>query len=130
MIRHNVVFKIKSGISQEAVDNALRLLFGLQKKIPGFIRIAGGKCRFHEDKGAIENLYGFSIDFAHEEAYNQFLTDPITHPAKQAIINITINGYEGIFGFDMGRRTFDAFPNPLDKYRVPTPRLLPPGAIR
>jgi hypothetical protein len=125
-----VIFKIKPGVSQEAIDNALRLLFELQKKIPGFLRIAGGKCHFHENKGAIESLYGFSIDFVHEEAYNQFLSDPITHPAKQAIINIAINGYEGIFGFDMGRRVFDTFPNPLDKYRVPTPRLLPPGAIR
>lgn len=130
MIRHNVIFKVKPGVSQEVIDNALRLLFALQKTLPGFLRVAGGKCHFHENKGAIENLYGFSIDFANQDAYNAFLSDPLTHPAKQAIINITVDGYKGIFGFDMGEKTSDVTPNPLDRYRIPVPRLLPPGAIR
>jgi hypothetical protein len=129
MIRHNVLFQIKPTVSQDVIDNAFRLLFGLQGKLPGFIRVAGGKCKFHENRGAVENLYGFSIDFDNEDAYKAFLTDQGTHPAKEALINIIVNGYDGIYGFDMGR-TFDSFPNPLEKYRTPVPRLLPPGAIR
>ena len=88
MIRHTVLFQIKPNISQDTIENALNLLFGLQKKIPGFLRVAGGKCQFHENKGEIDCLYGFSIDFANEESYKTFLNDPITNPAKDAIINI------------------------------------------
>lgn len=126
MIRHNVFFKVKSGVTKETIDQAFRLMFDLREKLPGFLRIAGGECRFHENKGAVDRLYGFSIDFADEEAYELFLKDPAAHPAKNAIINMTVNGYEGIYGFDIGR-FFDKPPSPLDKYRVPTPRLVPPG---
>lgn len=129
MIRHNIVFQVKPTASKEAIDTAFKLLFDLQKQLPGFIRIAGGQCRFHEGKGAIDNLYGFSIDFEHEDAYRLFLNDSITDPAKSAIINITVNGYDGIFGFDIGRN-LEVFPSPLDRYRTPVPRLRPRGAIR
>jgi hypothetical protein len=128
MIRHNVFFQIHNTTSQDSIANAFNLLFGLKDKIAGFLRIAGGKCNFHENKG-LDHLYGFSIDFANEDAYNTFLTDQITDQAKSAIINIAVNGYEGIYGFDIGK-TIETFPNPLDKYRTPTPRLLPPGSIR
>lgn len=128
MIRHNVFFKIHNTTAQDFIDSAFHLLFGLKEKIPGFLRIAGGKCSFYENRGP-DQLYGFSIDFANEDAYNAFLTDPITNPAKSAIINIAVNGYNGIYGFDIGK-TIETFPNPLDKYRTPTPRLLPPGSIR
>lgn len=130
MIRHNVLFKIKPTVNDEQVHLAFQLLFGLQKVLPGFIRMAAGKCRFHINcPTQVERLYGFSIDFKDENAYNTFLNDPITHPAKNALINIIVDGYDGIYGFDVGR-VIDSYPNPLDKYRIPTPRLLPPGSIR
>lgn len=130
MIRHNVVFKIKPEISDSQIQAAFKLLFELKKKLPGFIRMAAGKCRFQKNYPAqVDRLYGFSIDFENENAYNTFLSDPITHPAKTALINIIVDGYEGIYGFDVGR-VIDAYPNPLEKYRTPTPRLLPPGSKR
>lgn len=110
MIRHNVLFKIKSTASNDAIDNAYRLLFGLKKHLPDILGITGGKCRFHKNRDESDRLYGFSIDFANEEAYKAFLNDPLTHPAKMAIINITVDGYEGIFGFDIGK-TVDTFQN-------------------
>ena len=129
MIRHNVLFKVKPTAKDEEINSAFQLLFGLKKVLPGFIRMAAGKCRFHKNPVHVERLYGFSIDFQYENAYNAFLNDPITHPAKDALINIIVDGYEGIYGFDVGR-VIDSYPNPLEKYRVPTPRLLPPGDIR
>ena len=129
MIRHNVLFKVKPTASDEEIHSAFQLLFGLKKVLPGFIRMAAGKCRFHKNPVAVERLYGFSIDFQDENAYSAFLNDPVTHPAKDALINIIVDGYEGIYGFDVGR-VIDSYPNPLDRYRTPTPRLLPPGAIR
>lgn len=130
MIRHNVLFKIKSGIKDKEIHAALQLVFELQKVLPGFIRVAAGKCRFHKNYPAqVDRLFGFSIDFQDENAYEIFLNDPITHPAKDALINIIDGGYEGIYGFDVGR-VIESYPNPLDRYRTPTPRLLPPGSIR
>lgn len=127
MIRHNVLFKVKPTVKDEEIHAAFQLLFGLQKVLPGFIRMAAGRCKFFENKGAVERLYGFSIDFEDENAYNTFLNDPVTHPAKAALIKIIVDGYEGIYGFDVGR-VIDSYPNPLEKYRTPVPRLLPRGA--
>lgn len=129
MIRHIVLFKVKKTVSPDAIQNAFDLLFQLKKYIPGILNISGGQCRFHEGKGKGYITHGFSIDFAHEEAYSAFLTDPVTHPAKNCIVNITENGFEGLFGFDIGKE-HNVFPNPLNKYRIPTPRLVPRGAIR
>ena len=130
MIRHNVLFKIKPDVKDKEIHSAFQLLFELQKVLPGFIRMAAGKCRFHQNYPAqVERLYGFSIDFKDESAYQEFLNNPVTHPAKTALINIIIDGYEGIYGFDVGR-VIDSYPNPLDRYRTPVPRLLPPGSIR
>jgi len=123
MIRHNVLFKIKPAVKDEEIHSAFQLLFGLQKVLPGFLRMAAGKCRFFENKGAIERLYGFSIDFEDENAYNTFLNDSLTHPAKEALINIIVDGYQGLYRFDVGR-VIDSYPNPLDKYRTPVPRLI------
>lgn len=120
MIRHNVLFKVKSTATDQEIDSAFQLLFALKKVLPGFIRMAAGKCTFHKNPVRVERLYGFSIDFKDESAYNTFLNDPITHPAKDALINIIVDGYEGIYGFDVGR-VIDSYPNPLDRYRTPTP---------
>jgi len=130
MIRHNVLFKIKSTVNDSEIDAAFDLLFDLKNVLPGFIRIAAGKCRFHENyPEQIDRLYGFSIDFEDEDAYSNFLNNPVTHPAKEALLKMVINGYEGLYGFDTGR-VIDSYPNPLERYRTPVPRLLPPGAIR
>lgn len=129
MIRHTVLFKVKPSVSQGAIDNAFKLLFELKHSLSGIISIAGGKCHYHQNKLNNFITHGFSIDFDTQEAYENFLNNPITHPAKGCLINIIVDGYDGLFGFDMGRKPLESFPNPLDKYRAPTPRLLPPGSI-
>jgi len=82
MIRHYVLFKIKPEITDTEIDKTFQLLFDLKNKLPGFLRAAAGKCKFHENRGEINRLYGFSIDFKDEDAYNLFLNDAVTHPAK------------------------------------------------
>lgn len=129
MIRHIVLFRVKERVSPEFIRQAFDRLFLLQNQIVGILNISGGKCHFHQGKGKGYITHGFSIDFVHAEAYSAFLHDPVTHPAKQGIINIAENGYEGLFGFDLGN-PHNIFPNPLDKHRTPTPRLVPRGAIR
>jgi len=129
MIRHVVVFTVKEYVSQDAIDNAFRQLFKLRSSIPGILNMVGGKCDFFETKGASSFTHGFSIDFENMDAYDAFLNDPVTLPAKHCIVNITLNEFEGIFGFDIGRENM-ALPSPLDKKRIPRLQLLPPGSRR
>lgn len=124
MIRHNVLFKIKPTVKDSEIDAAFKLIFDLKAVLPGFIRAAAGKCHFHENYPAqVDRLYGFSIDFENEDAYNTFLNNPVTHPAKEALLKMIIDGYEGLYGFDVGR-VIESYPNPLEKYRTPVPRLV------
>lgn len=129
MIRHYVLFKVNPEITDVEIDKAFQLLFSLKNKLQGFLRVAAGKCKFHENRGQINRLYGFSIDFKNEEAYNSFLSDPVTHPAKEALLNMIVDGYQGLFGFDVGRVIAESYPNPLEKYRTPTLKLRPPGTM-
>jgi hypothetical protein len=49
-----VVFKIKSSVSQEAIDNALTLLFGLQKKFLAFLELQGVNAIFMKIKARLK----------------------------------------------------------------------------
>ena len=123
MIRHMVIFKIKSSVSKEAVDNAYRLLFDLQNKLTGILNITGGECHFHKTMSDKSITHGFCIDFSDRDAYEEFLNNTITHPAKMCFVNIVADGMDGIFGFDIGNEEI-AYPSPLDKRRVPRLTLL------
>ncbi len=130
MITHNVFFNIKNSVSEEAIINAFNSLFKLQNQIPGIIRITGGKCRFHERKGEGYFSHGFSIDFEDGDAYKDFFENTVTIPAKTCIINISVDGIEGMVSFDVGE--FVQIANsPNQKYRIRAPRLrlTPPGSI-
>lgn len=130
MITHNVFFNVKKSVSEDAIANAFNLLFNLQSQITGIIRITGGKCHFHERKGEGYFSHGFSIDFEDAEAYKEFFDSPIALPAKTCIMNITVEGLEGIVGYDVGE--FVQIANSSNqKYRIQAPRLrlTPPGSI-
>ena len=130
MITHNVFLNIKPTVSAEAITNAFRLLFQLQNQLPGILRITGGQCQFHERKGEGYFSHGLSIDFEDDDAYKTFFESDIALPAKTALINITVDGLEGIVGFDVGE--FVQIANSANpKYRIQAPRmrLTPPGAL-
>src|SRR3990167_2741223 len=101
MIRHTILFKIKPGISKEAAEMAFANLIALKNKLSGIVTMIGGKCELHEGKGGDIFTHAFSIDFKDREAVNSFLNNPVTHPAKEGIINIADGGYEGLVGFDL-----------------------------
>ena len=76
-------------------------LIALKNKLSGIVTMIGGKCELHEGKGGDIFTHAFSIDFKDREAVNSFLNNPVTHPAKEGIINIADGGYEGLVGFDL-----------------------------
>lgn len=101
MIRHTILFKAKSGLSEQVIKMACDDFLALKNQIPGIVTMIGGKCEPHEGKGANVFSHAFSIDFLDEKAMNLFLTDPVTHPAKEGIVNIAAGGYAGLMGFDL-----------------------------
>lgn len=130
VIRHNVLFRLKESTTEKDLEMVFHLLAQLKNVLPGFIRVASGECAFHGKAYHVnERIGGFSIDFENAESYKAFLNSPLANPAKECILKITEGGMSGLYGFDMGG-TFNpepSGPNPLDKYRVPRPRLVPRG---
>jgi len=128
MIRHFVFFRVKPTVSKEAIETAFNHLFSLKNKLTGILNIAGGACHFHEGKGKGTVTHGFSIDFANEKAYEAFLNEPVTHPTKACIVNISVDGYEGLFGFNLGEY-YSASTDRKYKIQAPRLRLTPRGSI-
>lgn len=104
MIRHTILFKLNSTATVETIDHAINSMCSLQAKLPGVLQVIAGECYFHDDKSTNFFSEGMShsimIDFVDQNALNNFFNDPITHPAKDAVVNITEGGYAGIVGFD------------------------------
>jgi hypothetical protein len=101
MIRHTILFKLKPSVSKQDVDSACAKFLALQNVLPGIVTMIGGQCDLHEGKGANIFTHAFSIDFKDNAAMQSFLTDAITHPAKDAILNIAEGGSAGLVGFDL-----------------------------
>ncbi|HEV2613589.1 MAG TPA: Dabb family protein [Gammaproteobacteria bacterium] len=101
MIRHTILFKTKAGLSEQVIEAACADFLSLKKKLPGIVTMVGGRCALHEGKGSNVFSHAFSIDFLDKKAMNLFLTDPVTHPAKDGIVNIAEGGYAGLMGFDL-----------------------------
>ena len=109
MIRHNILFKVKSDVLADTIAEAINSMCALQAMLPGIFSIIGDECQFHDDKSiaffthdiAHGATHCISIDFTDQQALDEFFNNPITHPAKKAIVDITENGYDGIVGFDL-----------------------------
>ena len=102
MIRHTVLFKLKSGVSKQEVERVFTDILGLTNQLGGILSVTGGTCYFHEDNDNTLFSHGFSIDFQDKKSRDAFLTNPITHPVQNNILNIADGGQSGIYGFDFG----------------------------
>ena len=101
MIKHTVLFKIKSDVSQDEIDKIFCKLMELKSKLPGVNSIVGGKCYFIEDSEfKLHATHGFTIDFIDEKARDNFMTNPICDDVKDHIINSIEGGYASLIGFE------------------------------
>ena len=105
MIRHTILFKVKSSSSAQDIKVAISDFLELGHKLPGIIGIMAGECHFNENEvkaRAIKQFtHAISIDFENEKALQTFFADPITHPAKSQIVAIVDGGYDAIIGFEL-----------------------------
>jgi hypothetical protein len=102
MIRHTVLFKIRSDVPKLEVEYIFRDILSLTSELSGILAITGGTCFFHERKEGQPFTHGFSIDFTDQAARDSFLHDSIAHPIKTKIVNVADGGNKGVIGFDFG----------------------------
>lgn len=102
MIRHTVLFQLKSDVSKLEVENAFTQVLDCLSVLPGILAITGGTCYFHENQPRPGFTHGFSIDFQNKTARDAFVHHAAANPIKEHIVKIAQGGYEGIWGFDFG----------------------------
>jgi hypothetical protein len=102
MIRHTVLFNLKSDVSKQEVENIFTDIINLTTKLQGILAITGGTCYFHDKNSGQPFTHGFSIDFSDKSARDSFLNDSVTDPVKDKIINVAQGGNKGVIGFDFG----------------------------
>ena len=99
MIRHIVLFKLKSGIESKAVDHVFSALKDLTDKIPCIISISAGRDNSPEglQRG---NTHGFTVDFTNAAARDVYLPHPAHQAVGKMIVGITEGGVDGITVLD------------------------------
>jgi hypothetical protein len=95
MIRHVVLFKLKSGTDAQSVAQVFSALKGLQTKIPGILSIATGHDNSPEglQRG---HTHGFTVDFTDAAARDAYLPHPAHQAVGAMIVGITEGGVDGI----------------------------------
>lgn len=109
MIRHTILFKVKSNVTDAEIDSALASMKELKNILPDVFSVDTGECQFHDEKSRLFFTYkmlqgvthAVSIDFFNEQALEDFFVNPATKTAKELVVKIAENGYKGIIGFDL-----------------------------
>ena len=95
MIRHVVLFKLKSGVDVAAVEHVCSALKDLANNIPGIISVSAGHDNSPEglQRG---NTHGFTVDFTNAAARDAYLPHPTHQAVGKMIVGITKGGVDGI----------------------------------
>ena len=95
MIRHVVLFKLKSGTDAQSVAQVFSALKDLQTKIPGIVSISTGHDNSPEglQRG---HTHGFTVDFIDAAARDAYLPHPAHETVGAMIVGITEGGVAGI----------------------------------
>ena len=105
MLRHTILFKTKHNISDAEINSAISQFLDLKYKLKGIISIMGGICHFNEkniqQRANDVFTHAISIDFETQQNLIDFFENPVTHPAKGAILSIVEGGYNGVIGFEI-----------------------------
>lgn len=94
-VQHIVLVRFKPDVTQAQADGFLKLLAGLQGKIPGLEQFAGGP--YSSPEGLNHGYtHGFVMRFASAAARDNYLPHPEHECAKQAILPFV----EAVVAFD------------------------------
>ncbi len=95
MIRHVVLFKLKSGVDAKTVEQVFSKLKDLQTKVLGITSISTGQDNSPEglQRG---HTHGFTVDFIDAAARDAYLPHPDHQAVGAMIVGITEGGVNGI----------------------------------
>ena len=99
MIRHVVLIKIRSDVSQEQIDEVFKALAGLKDKIPGVLAFDGGP--YSSDEGLNKGFtHAFVMDFESAAARDAYLPHPEHEVVKGQVVEVLDGGIAGVIAFD------------------------------
>ena len=95
MIRHVVLFKLRTNLAPSTADDIFAALKSLQVQIPGIIAISTGPDASPEglQRG---NTHGFTVDFENAAARDAYLPHPAHQKVGAMIVAASDGGVEGI----------------------------------
>jgi hypothetical protein len=96
IIRHTILFKVKSNAADAEINNALAAMRELENILPDVFSVDTGECQFHDEKSKFFFTYkmlqgvthAVSIDFMNENALEDFFVNPVTRTAKELVVKI------------------------------------------
>jgi hypothetical protein len=100
MIRHIVLIRFRSGVTEDAIAAIFADLHAIKAVVPGVLAIQAGRSESPEQ---IERgyLHGFTVDFADWEALAAYQTHPDHRRVGAALVAHAMGGLDGILVFDL-----------------------------
>ena len=83
MIEHLVLFKVRAGVSEDAIDAMQEALKGLQKAIPGILEITVGTNFSERSQGF---THGLLVRFQDRAALDTYIPHPAHEDARKNYI--------------------------------------------
>jgi hypothetical protein len=100
MIRHTILFKLKTDIPKREIERIFSDILGITSKFQGVAAITGGTCHY-ENLGQQVFSHGISIDFDDKATRDIFINDQLNWmPIVAQIANISEPGHTGFTSFD------------------------------
>jgi hypothetical protein len=95
MIRHTVLLKVRSDVTESEIANVFAALRSLQNGIPGILAITTGKDNSPEglQRG---HTHGFTVDFDSAASRDAYLPHPAHQKVGACIVAICEGGLAGI----------------------------------
>ena len=100
MIRHIVLIRVKTDISEAAILGIFDELEIVRKDVPGMGAIISGRSQSPEkiERGY---MHGFTIDFENWQDLALYQSNPVHKATGAKIVNISIGGLDGVLVFDV-----------------------------
>lgn len=99
MVRHVVLFRVRSDVSREAIAEVFAALAGLKEKIAGILAFSSGP--YSSGEGLNKGFtHGFVMDFESPAARDGYLPHPEHELVKQKVLGILDGGLDAVIAFD------------------------------
>lgn len=100
MIRHIVLIRFQSDVSEAAIAALWDDLMTIRDKVPGTLSITAGRSQSPEriERGY---MHGFVVDFADWDALAAYQTHPDHQRLGAALVDAAQGGLDGILVFDL-----------------------------